>query len=347
MYKQLLLISSKTFPGAVSVLTNLKRVLNSLVEITIMPVEDLFIFRPQIGAYRIEKRIRMIQTDLHLINVDKITEFGDNILFAAWSPFYDLVLNKLNRKGITPSLIVCSTLGQSELSRHELKDYHHILKYLKEGKLKYWLLNRRLYGSLHKITDKSIYFPYPLDLSRFRNIVPEKIDGKNIDLFCLPRLGKNILNQILAFEISNVSASLHINFQDRFINHIIKDINAKVVYHGWMSDVDYYRFIAGMDLSLQSTFTESFSYAVAERMCLGVPPITSYDVYFTAEDKFLSRYLCVKALDTPSEIAKLIKKNMEDDNLRRNLSEKCRVVIEKIANKNNKETQDLIVDLIE
>jgi len=287
MPKRLLLICSETFPGSFKVITNLKGVLKDLVKTNILPIQKLFIFKPNISNKRVRRRLQKIQTDLNLLNIDKIINYGDNILFTAWSPIYDVVLKKLNKKGITPSLIMCSTPGQSELSRHELKDYHNIIQHLRKGELKYWLLNKRLYASIGRAIEQSIYFPHTIDLEQFKNVKSKNLDGKNIDLFCLPRLGKNIFNQILGFKISGVSAKLHINFRDKIIDLLIKDIRANIVHHNWLSDSEYYGLVAAMDISLQTTFTESFSYAVAERMYLGVPVITSYDIYLVAKDPFL------------------------------------------------------------
>ncbi|MEO0142035.1 MAG: hypothetical protein ABIL15_01605, partial [candidate division WOR-3 bacterium] len=88
--------------------------------------------------------------------------------------------------------------------------------------------------------------------------------------------------------------------------------------------------------SLQVTFTESFSYAVCERMCLSVPTITSYDIDLISEDRFLSKYLCVEGLDTPTQIAERLKKIVGDDKLREELSIRCRERINKIAQENNR-----------
>jgi glycosyltransferase involved in cell wall biosynthesis len=326
---------------------NLQGVLKDIADTSIIPIEELFVFRPRLGRYRIEKRIRKIQTDLHIMNINNVTAYGNNILFAAWGSQYDVLLNKLNKKGITPSLIMCSTPGQSELSRHELKNYHSIIRYLRMGKLKHWLLNKRLYDSIGRIITQCTYFPHTLDLHQFQLIQPQILKGKNIELFCKPRLGKNIINQILAFKISGTLAQLHINFSDKLIDPIINDFNVEIVRHEWIVDSGYYSLIAAMDLSLQATFTESFSYAVAERMCLGIPVITSFDIYLTADDAFLSKHLCVQALDTPSKIAVLIKEIIEHDTLRQDLGKKCQEVIECIAQKNNKEARDFIVNFLD
>jgi len=346
MRKKLLLVCSQGFPGSYRVITNLKGILDDIVDIQVLPIEDLFVFRPRLGNMRIERRLQKIQTDLSMMNVNKVIEYGDKILFTAWGPPYDVVLEKLNKMGIKPSLIMCSTPGQSELSRHELKDYHNMIKYLERGKLRHWLLNKRLFDALAGITKHAVYFPHTLDLSQFENVVPLKMDGINVDLFCTLRLGKNILNQVLAFKISGVNGKLHINFRDNHVSPVVRDIGANIVNHKWIRTSQYYNLVAAMDLSLQATFTESFSYAVAERMYLGVPVITSFDIYLTAGDQFLSTYLCVKTLDTPSEMAGMIRRIINDAELRDELSESCRTVIKQIATKNNREARDYIIEFL-
>jgi glycosyltransferase involved in cell wall biosynthesis len=346
MPKKLLLLCSRGFPGSYKVITNLNGVLNGIIDSQVMSIEDLYVFRPPIGNMRVKRRLQKIQTDVGLLNVGKITDYGDNILFTAWGPPYDVLLTRLNKVGITPSLIMCSTPGQSELSRHELKDYHKLFEYFQQGKLKYWLLNKRLFDALADITKHAVYFPHTIDLNQFKDIAPLQLEGINIDLFCTTRLGKNILNQVLAFKISETDGVLHVNFKDNQVSLVMNDITKKIVYHDWIPDSQYYSLVAAMDLSLQATFTESFNYAVAERMCLGIPVITSYDIYLTALDSFLSEYLCVRALDTPSEIAGMMKRVVKDQALRRALSERCRTVIKQIAVKNNKEAVDYITGFL-
>ncbi|UCD06634.1 MAG: hypothetical protein JSV98_05235 [candidate division WOR-3 bacterium] len=347
MRKKLLLLCSEGFPGSFKVITNLKGVLDGIADIHILPIEQLFSLKPSIPNIRIKRRLQKIQTELRWMDIKMLERYANNILFTAWGPPYDVVLSKLNRIGVTPSLIMCSTPGQSELSRHELKDYHNLFNYFRQGKLKYWLLNKRLYDSLAGVTDHAIYFPHTINLGQFANVAPTELSGINVDLFCTTRLGKNILNQVLAFRVSGVNGTLHLNFKNDQLGSIISDIGANVLYHRWIPEAEYYNLVAAMDLSLQATFTESFNYAVAERMCLGIPVITSYDIYLTACDTFLAKYLCVQALDTPSEIGRMIKKIIGDAKLRASLAERCHAVIRRIAEKNNKEAVDFIAGFLE
>lgn len=347
MPKHLLLISSRGFPGSYKVLINLKGVLRNVVETNIIPIERLSFLPTLADGQLLRKPLEKIKIELHLININKIVEYGNNILFAGWGPIYEVALKKLNKRGITPSLIMCSTPGQSELSKCELISYHNIVEHVKTGKIKCWLLNKRLYNSIGRLITQSTYFPHTIDLEQFNKVLPKNLPGENIDLFSPIRAGKNILNQIIGFKISGVSATLHINFRDKLLNLLIKDIDANIARHNWIEHSEYYNLVAAMDLSLQATFTESFSYAVAERMCLGVPVITSHDIYFTAENDFLSKNLCVQSLDTPSEIARTIKRIFEDKKLLHSLGKRCRGVIKGIADKNNKEARDFIIDFLQ
>ncbi len=346
MPSRLALVCSSTFPGSFKVIMNLERVLTPLVNVDLIPIESLISLKVKTGIKRIDLRWRKIQVDLKALSIERLFEYGNNILFTAWGPIYDVALSKLNNRGIVPSLIMCSTPGQSELSRHELRDYHSIISYLKKGKLRYWLLNKRLFSSLGSIFGQAIYFPHTIDLDQFKSITPSSLQGCNIDLFCAIRLGKNILNQVIAVKLSKSQPLLHVNFNEPNLSRIMKDINIPIIWHPWIESHEYYSLVAGMTLSLQATFTESFSYAVAERMCLGVPPITAYDIYLTADDPFLAEHLCIKALDTPREIASKIDDLLGDEKLLTDISAKCREVINRIALKNNQEAIDFILDFV-
>lgn len=347
MRTQLLLISSKGFPGSYTLARNLHGVIKSTVDSTLLPIEDLLLLNHNIQNKRLARYFSTMQTKLHLMDIQKITKYGNSIVFSGWSSLYDVVLKKLNRRGIQPSVILCSTPGQAELSRGELAIYHRLIRYARTGNIKYFFLNKRLHDSLGEIIPEATHLPYAIDMTRFSNITPLQMNGDNIDLFSPVRPGKNLINQIIAFKISNVNANLHVNFHTADIEQLIDDLDVPVVSHDWIDDSQYYNLVAGMDLSLQVTFTESFSYAVAERMYLGVPVLTSCDIYFTAEHELLSKYLCITSLDTPSEMAQRIKILMVDRTQRQEIGSVCKEVITKIADTNNREVTHTIADLFE
>ncbi len=339
---RLLLLCSKRFPGSKRVLENLKAVLKETVECDIEFIES-FLSPPMFSHVKYLGKIEnKILSKLSPIRAEKVFKYGNNIIFAGWDKRYEIILSKLNREGITPSLILCSTLGQNELTGHEIPVFLNIHKHLKAGNLKYVLLNKRLNESLGKVLNNALYFPYTIDLHRFDSIQPKSLEGINIDLFCALRPGKNILNQILAFKMSGINGSLHININNPQIDEVIKVIGASVVKHRWLEPNDYYSLIAAMTASLQVTFTESFSYAVCERMCLGIPVFTSYDIDLISDDEFLARFLCINALDTPLLIANALNRLINDRKLRDELAVCVRKRIETIARTDNKYAIDCI-----
>ncbi|OGU55586.1 MAG: hypothetical protein A2V66_15640 [Ignavibacteria bacterium RBG_13_36_8] len=343
MAKKLLFVCSKKFPGSIKVLENLIGVLSGMMEIGFVFIEDGIakpLFKSILpGYHRIEKKLNK---RLYSINIDKLLEYENNLIFAGWGSEYGYVLEKLNKHGLQPSLIMCSTIGQAELTKRELFSYRQILSNLRQGNIKYWLLNKRLFDTFGSFIERSIYFPHVVDLKSFDQITTTQMEGNNLDLFCAIRNGKNILNQVLAYKLSNIPGSLHINFEDPDINALIDLFDIKVVRHKWIPGADYYRLVSGMALSLQVTFTESFSYAVCERMCLSIPVITSYDVDLISGDEFLAEHLCVSSLDTPSAIARKIRRVLMDAKLRKDLALHSKKRIENIARVDNQLVCDTI-----
>lgn len=335
MSKRLLLSAPIGCPGALSALRNHEAVLKSSIDVDFVPLEPLIFphfkdftkFRN--FYFRISRRIKVV-------SIDKIIPYENNIIFASFGPIYETVIKKLNKKGIRPSFIWCSSLGQLELTPGERKTFKHLIDFFKQGRIKNLLLHRRLYNSIGRFISGTTYFPHSIDLLSYKNVMKKEIPGTNIDLFCKPRLGKNILNQVLAFKIAEVDGFLHINFDVGKFHGIIKTISSQIVKHKWLPIEDYYSLISSMTISLQVTIGESFNYAVCERMALKVPPLTTSDIYLVSEDSFLAKYLCVSAADTPLEIAKPIRKIVNDQKLRAELAEKCKERISEVAKVNNK-----------
>jgi glycosyltransferase involved in cell wall biosynthesis len=98
-----------------------------------------------------------------------------------------------------------------------------------------------------------------------------------------------------------------------------------------------------MDFSLQVTMGESFNYAVCERMAMGVPVLTTEDIYLVADDRKLRKYLCVHASDTPRAIADSIARIVNDAELKKEIGKHCMEVIAKIARKNNECVRNTII----
>jgi glycosyltransferase involved in cell wall biosynthesis len=230
-----------------------------------------------------------------------------------------------------------------ELTPHEMRNFMRLVELRKKGYVKFLFLQRRLYNSIGHFVKEATFLPYSIDLSPYKATEQIELSGNNIDLFCRPRQGKNILNQMASFAMADIDGKLHINFKTDFLSGIPDILSNKIVYHKWLPDHLYYNLIAGMDLSLQITIGESFNYVACERMCLGVPVLTTKDIYFIADDDFLAKYLCVDAPDTPAIIAKMITYLIKNRELRNELAKRCKSRIANTAKQNNKEVVDVIM----
>ena len=229
----------------------------------------------------------------------------------------------------------CSTLGQMESTPHEMRLFMRLVELLKRGNIKCLFLPRRLFDLAGYIAEEAELLPYSIDLAPYQQIEKSDIPGFNVDLFCRPRAGKNILNQIAAFKMAEINGILHTNFATKQFCGIIEGIGSSIVQHEWIPAGDYLKFVAGMNLSLQVTIGESFNYAVCERMCLGVPVLTTRDIYIVSEDRFLAKYLCIDAPDTPSVIARVIRRIARDHKLALDIAQRSRSRIAEVAEFNN------------
>lgn len=344
MRKRLLLSAPLGCPGALSAMRNHQAILKQDVDCDLIPLE-LLVF-PYLKKDTKTRRIYYgASRRLRMVSVKSILPYGENIIFGSFSPLYEVIVERLNRHGIRPSFIWHSSLGQLEQTRGERELFIRIITLQKKGRIKYLLLHRRLYNSLGAFVKGATFFPHSIDLAQFQDVVKKELPGINCDLFCRVRSGKNVLNQMLAFMMTKLGGNLHINFDPRQFCGIVEAIGSNVVRHEWLPLEDYYCLIAAMDVSLQVTVGESFNYAVCERMALKVPVLTTSDIYLVSEDAFLARHLCISAPDTPSEIAKAMKKIVCDFRLKREIIERCLERISDVARENNKIVTDKITTL--
>jgi len=343
---KLLLSAPIGCPGALSALRNHQGILSSVFNVDLVPLEELLLpSYIKTANYRL-LHVRILRR-LKMISVEKILPYGENVIFASFGPLYEAVIEKLNKKGIRPSFIWCSSLGQLEMTPGERRAFIQIIDCFKKGKIKYFLMHRRLYDSLGYFVKNATFLPFSINLNPYQNITKKDLSGINLDLFCRLRYGKNVLNQILAFKMAELDGHLHINFDAEQFHGIIETISSQIVRHRWLSIEEYYGLISAMDISLQVTIGESFNYAVCERMALKVPVLTTPDIYLVSEDPFLAKYLCVSAPDTPSEISKSVKRIINSKNLRKEIGERCGERISEVAKYNNKIAIDQIRTLFD
>jgi len=303
--KMTAILVSKHHPGVVSMARNLAEVTGA---VKVHYIEDLF--NSEL-LFRLERRFFPHSFfSFTRSGIEKLVkEYDDRIILGGWSSIHEKIVNILNARGVKPSVMWCSTLGQMEMTCR-MGDYKALVSLLslnKEGKIRYILFNERLFEEMGFI-ENSIYFPHTLNLDKFnayfKPYPQNNSDAFNIDLFVAMRSGKNILAQISAIKLSKYMSKikLHINFKHTYIEQVITHWDVPVIKHNWLKWEEYLNLISGMHLSLQVTHTESFNYAVAERMAMGVPSLVSCNIYNVCKDEFLRKYLCVEAVDSPAKI---------------------------------------------
>lgn len=342
MTNRLLLSSPLRAPGPMAALKNHMAVLQPFIPCDLISLEAL-VSPPILKESRHTGLFYRIAKKTKVVSVDKIIPYGENVLFGTFNPVHEPIVRKLNRIGIRPSFMWCSTLGQIECTPREREPFMRLIDLFKAGRIKYLFLHRRLYNSMGFFVKGAKFLPFSIDLNPYKNFQKPDTSDINVDLFCRPRLGKNILNQIAAFRMAEIDGTLHINFDTNEFRGIIDKISPRVVQHKWLPDDEYLSLVGRMRLSLQVTIGESFNYAVCERMCLGVPVLTTKDIYLVADDRFLATHLCVEAPDTPPAIAKTIRSVVTDDKLSQEIAARCKTRIADVARQNNKVVIDQIL----
>jgi len=342
---KLLLACSSEHPGVKTHLLQLKKVTGN--HTAFYPVEELVAFYPDYEKMRtkVPKVKSLLKTISRLRLSRKILDFGDNIILGSWKNYYSEIIKKLNKLGIHPSILWCSTLGQSEMTwKAELEPLNKIFELLKKGAIRYLLVPEKTYESLSHIENVK-YLPHPIDLSTTKELEKMNLEGNNLDLFFKFRPGKNALQQMLAQRYTRENFRLHTNIDDRTILDMARKLNISYIHHSWLSAKRYYGLIKDMDVSLQVTWTESFNYAVCERMILGIPTLVSSEVFLINGDKFLKKYLVVETPDSAKAIAEKIDLLLAHKNLGSEVAERGKIRIQKVAQRYNKEVKDQLRNL--
>ncbi len=339
---KLLLTCSNEHPGVKTHLLQLKKVWGN--NSVFYPVEELVTFYPDYRKTKIKvpKVKSLLKTISRLRFSRKCLDFGDNIILGSWKVYYSEIIKKLNKLGIRPSILWCSTLGQSEMTwKAELEPLNKIFELLKKGAIRYLLVPEKTYESLRFINNVE-YLPHPLDLSTPLKFKEINLWGKNIDLFMEARPGKNVLQQLAAQKYTKSAFRLHTNIRNDTVLSIARKLNLSFIQYPWLAEKEYYGLIKAMDLSLQVTWTESFNYAVCERMILGIPTLVSSEIFLVSKDAFLKKYLVVKTPDSPSVIAKKIDFLFHNQSLRAEIKHRGKERVKTIGRRYNRMVRDQI-----
>ncbi len=327
------LICSKGHPGVKTHFFHLSKTLN----VPVFFIENLY------NTFFL-KFSKFIKTPLFTSSTIK---GFDVIIFGGWHPLYLNIIRNLKRKNKKIGIYWTSSIGQSEMTEKNIEIYYliQIMTLLKENLLDFLLVPERTYEALGK--QKRVFLlPYTFDISQFKFLEKKEII-KNADIFCPWRYGKNVLTQFLGVYMADSEIKIYTNIKNKEISNFLKLLKIPYVYINWIPSYQkYLEFISQMGFSLQITYTETFNYAVAERMGIGIPVFVSGNIFLITQDKFLKKYLCIEAPDSPLEISKKIEFLLKNESLYKEINFHIRESLEEFLKLKDEKFKECFSELL-
>jgi glycosyltransferase involved in cell wall biosynthesis len=338
---KILLSCSNEHPGVRTHLLQLQKILPE--KTVFCPLEDCISFLP--NYRKMSKSLRGVRRAAKWISKMRISKrvamFGNGIILGGWHPWYHEMIVALNKMNIRPCILWCSTIGQTEMTwKLELNRFLQILAFLKKGMVRYLFVPEKTFESIGHLENVE-YLPHPISLKICAK-TEETVDkeNKHVDLFMKVRPGKNALQQIIAKKYTNEAYELHTNIRDEVILSIAREFGIPFTGHSWLPEDEYFKLISQMDASLQVTWTESFNYAVCERMILGIPTLVSPEVFLIYDDEVLREHLVVERPDSPLAIGKKLEDILKGKALRKDISERGKQRVREVAERYNAKIND-------
>lgn len=321
--KKILLITKSGWPGVVNYFRNVKREIDN--NYSNIDCEYLELNHHSSSHSNVIRRLK--------------TEKIDSIMFGGWDATIKLLV--LNSSPDSKKILKwCSPVTQTELGG-ELNYFSEAMTFMSNGKLNNIALGLETdVDCLEKLHGSFTHLPIFMETNELDSVVQDdscRKEGLNCDMFCAPNLRKNILAQFFALS-SNPKVTLHINYgSNANVSYpaIAANVLGKVVNHGWIPRQKYLSTIKSMDFAMQVTLSESFNYAAAEHMYMGVPVICSEALPFARDTKEI-KDIVIRRPEDLSEIRNSINKICEDDIFRKEMGEASKEVFIKYNNKSKK-----------
>ena len=254
--------------------------------------------------------------------VNTIVE-DDFIIWGAWHEYYNREIRKHRCK---QGRLICSSLGQMEMSGIELEWLTYDFKLLEKGVLDYIFFGSKDAYEVYKTRHENVrWFPYPVYQST--NLLKSQSTKipNSVGIFLPSTPRKNILNQKAACELARRS---------------ILDLQVFTNEKGWLPEKEYYELLGKMRIVLNITHVESFSYATIDAIQHGVLPIVSPCVQHNLD---LPDEVMVSNPDSPLDISgMLITLLRYDEDIYVDILSKCTRAIESLAKRNNRALGELL-----
>lgn len=199
---------------------------------------------------------------------------ADLAFLSAWVPAYEPILAR--RTGRTFGRWH-SPLLQTELSR-EGRRLSELVALLERGALDGLAVDDAEAAAV-LARPGVVHLPNVFDGAEFAGVERASLEGVNVALAGEPYGRKNLLVQTAAFgRVREEDWTLHLFGQTRRRAGYARWLElAEIPYvdHGFAPRAEYFSLIAGMDAALCASLAESFGYAAAEAVELGVPTVVS------------------------------------------------------------------------
>jgi hypothetical protein len=200
------------------------------------------------------------------------------LVLSSWDSSYEAIFAE--RRG--PIVLRWhSTILQSDLSG-EAGKLARVVALLDQGVVSSLAVNDPAFEGVLRRAGV-VVLPDVLADVEYHGVVPARLIGTNISLFGAGNWRKNILVQTAAFdrarrESESTDWTLHLNGQTCRGNPYaewLKSARIPYVDHGWCDRSSYLSLVAGMDVGLCATLSESYCYVSADHVALGIPVVAS------------------------------------------------------------------------
>jgi glycosyltransferase involved in cell wall biosynthesis len=224
------------------------------------------------------------------------------VIFGSWNPVYERFMRSLSCRF---AVYWTSSPGQVEISE-EAETLARLLQDKRVGARLF--LSEPLAAGL-----AGQHLPATLAQTTPMPRVSESPPG--LSLFCSPSeyRRKNVLNVLLGLAEVRQPYRLHVNGMGSHPLYCGLLEGIAHVDHGWMTSEQYRSVMAGIDLGLQVSFSESFSYVVAEHIAQGVPVVASPMVPVVGRmSAGIRQDLVVDEPDSPQAIGQAVARLLAD-----------------------------------
>lgn len=250
------------------------------------------------------------------------------LLFGGWSPVYQEILSRLGKRRPRSGVLWTSSGAQVDMSDEAEK----LAQVLTSPHVEQVFCSSASLASTLAVRRAGVSF-LPLTFAERAEEIPADRDEDEGDtrlslFFPAPELRrKNALNCLLAAAASNRDCTLYLNGLSQRPDYraLMERLRLRFRDFGWM-DGDTYRAVLGrVQIGLQPSFAESYSYVAAEHALRGIPVLATPMVpALEGLPEDLSDVLVVSRADDAVELSRRIVYLVDRPGMRREIGARLR-----------------------